>query len=485
MLDKSAKVLRGHAGAIRSLTYDPEGDLLASASTDGTLRIWKLADSSCVIDLQVLPERADELLKIDWHPNGKFIAVPVGNTVAVYERDTWELAFSFAGEEGHSQPVTMAAWSPNGEYLASVSVAGEIIVWETQARRTLGRFRHRDRLQMSAVAWHPKGNEILWADTNGKVCVWKEPVPDAGDFVKPTGGDVVAAVEENQAKLDTLFDDDDDEDVGVTKRRKRIKQKKRAASQMNDSDDDDDMVTAAAMGGGGGAGSAKSPGSAKKRSGDADGSRKRRATAVDEGDDDEESSFEADFGGPSYEVMLQKPFQPSSTPLAESRRILVWNNVGVITSREEELTSSVDVEFHNVQKHKPIRMIDHYGFTLGALGARSIAMAGPSRSPTAADERDNPSILFCRNIDHWASDETWQVFFPEGEEVEAIAVGSGAQGVIAAAGNDFPFVFSSFLLGSCARSQFFPRGKNSDLPSSPRDVASPKKERNLTIFERF
>jgi hypothetical protein len=39
---------------------------------------------------------------------------------------------------------------------------------------------------------------------------------------------------------------------------------------------------------------------------------------------------------------------------------------------------------------------------------------------------------------------------------------------------EFSFFFSSFLLGNSARSQFFPRGKNIDLPSSRRGVASPK-----------
>jgi hypothetical protein len=38
---------------------------------------------------------------------------------------------------------------------------------------------------------------------------------------------------------------------------------------------------------------------------------------------------------------------------------------------------------------------------------------------------------------------------------------------------DFPLVF--LLLGSSARSQFFLRGKNGDLPSSPRGVTFPKK----------
>lgn len=142
MSDRSAKVLRGHSAGIRGLTYDPEGEMLASASSDGTIKIWKLEDDSCVKTLAILESRADALFKMDWHPNGKFIAIPIGNQIHVYERDSWDLSFSFSGEDGHSKNVAMAVWSPNGEYLASVSTHGEIIVWETQSKQTLGRFKY-------------------------------------------------------------------------------------------------------------------------------------------------------------------------------------------------------------------------------------------------------------------------------------------------------------------------------------------------------
>lgn len=146
LLDMSARVLRGHNGAIRSLSYDPEGDLLASASSDGTVRIWHIENETCQKSLSILPRGADNTLQIDWHPNGKFVAVPVRNQVIVYERDSWDELYTFSGDEGHSREVSLAVWSPNGEYLASVSINGEIIVWETQSRQTLGRFKHKDGL---------------------------------------------------------------------------------------------------------------------------------------------------------------------------------------------------------------------------------------------------------------------------------------------------------------------------------------------------
>ena len=153
----------------------------------------------------------------------------------VYERDSWDQTFAFSSEDGHSKDVALVAWSPNGEYLASVSIHGEIIVWETQSKQTLGRFKHRDAIPICDIAWHPSGNEILWADNHGKFSVWKEPVPDASQFAKPTGGDAASEANASAQQLANLFPDDDDEEIG-TKKRRRLKQKRVVAKDDSDSD---------------------------------------------------------------------------------------------------------------------------------------------------------------------------------------------------------------------------------------------------------
>ena len=50
------------------------------------------------------------------------------------ERDSWTVAYSFK-DDGHRHDVSVLAWSPNGAYLTSASVTGEILVWETLVRQ--------------------------------------------------------------------------------------------------------------------------------------------------------------------------------------------------------------------------------------------------------------------------------------------------------------------------------------------------------------
>ena len=63
---------------------------------------------------------------------------------------------------------------------------------------------------------------------------------------------------------------------------------------------------------------------------------------------------------------------PSSTPKVEGsngRRFLLWNMTGMVLSRDENVFSAIEVEFNSIEKHKPIRLTDHYSFTMAALAA--------------------------------------------------------------------------------------------------------------------
>lgn len=86
-------------------------------------------------------------------------------SVILFERDSWEKLAEMGGALGHSLEVCLAAWSPNGEYLASSSKDGEIMVWQTSTRDSLIRFQRpsTERKLVTGLSWHPKSNELAWA----------------------------------------------------------------------------------------------------------------------------------------------------------------------------------------------------------------------------------------------------------------------------------------------------------------------------------
>lgn len=94
------------------------------------MRIWRLKDGKSIYTLDILPTirgdrcelsfmdvafvctfhpdpkhplPSDTPYKLDWHMSGRYLAVPVGRAVHVYERDSWRKDFVLGGEEGHNQ----------------------------------------------------------------------------------------------------------------------------------------------------------------------------------------------------------------------------------------------------------------------------------------------------------------------------------------------------------------------------------------------
>src|SRR5205814_709335 len=103
--------LRGPAGGVGSLAYGPDGKRLASASRDGTLKLWDPARGQEILTLKA---HAKEVNSVAFSPDGKRLASgSFDRTVKV-----WDVAFS-----------------PDGERLASVSADHTVMVWEAKPVR--------------------------------------------------------------------------------------------------------------------------------------------------------------------------------------------------------------------------------------------------------------------------------------------------------------------------------------------------------------
>jgi WD40 repeat protein len=144
---------------------------MATASDDGTLRVWELEASE---QPTVLVMRNDDGMRsrsVAWSPDGCHLAS--GNddgTVRVW--DASASGQSPAVRAGHNGRVESVAWSPDGRLLSTAGIDGTVRLWDAadlakEARVLTG---HGD--PVTAVAWSPDSQRLISGGEDRTVRLW-------------------------------------------------------------------------------------------------------------------------------------------------------------------------------------------------------------------------------------------------------------------------------------------------------------------------
>ncbi len=110
--------LQGHAGIIVDLAFAMDGRL-ASASDDGTIRLWNLEQQTCVM---VAPATGNPALAVNFSPDGRLLAFAKVNEPA----RVWDVSQNALRWTSETPSATSLAFSPRGGVLAMGTGAGEV-----------------------------------------------------------------------------------------------------------------------------------------------------------------------------------------------------------------------------------------------------------------------------------------------------------------------------------------------------------------------
>ncbi|WAL62333.1 WD40 domain-containing protein [Thermocoleostomius sinensis] len=166
------KVLRGHLSRIWSLSFSPDGQLLASGSDDRTIKLWQCPTGFCSRTLfEISQEHADWIRAVTFSPNGEILASGTDDTtISLWNVATGELLRRLQGHE-QSSWVWSVAFSPDGAMLASSSSDCTIRLWQVNTAECLSILRgHSDTV--FSVAFSPDGKTLASGSRDHSIKLW-------------------------------------------------------------------------------------------------------------------------------------------------------------------------------------------------------------------------------------------------------------------------------------------------------------------------
>ncbi|RLN50513.1 hypothetical protein BBJ29_007062 [Phytophthora kernoviae] len=421
----------GATGAIKSVMLDPQEKYVCASSEDSTVRVFVLdaeaqrATETKCFNIKHGDIRDDDvLLRCAWQPGdaGKLLAVPMDKgIIELFERDSWTSKSRLMLPIGKSTAadVDILAFSPNGLYLAAVTCAKEVFVWELETQTVLRSFKIN--YPALGLQFANKLNALVVYNNGGRLGFVKDVIP-AGrtppqhitGLAASTATTKPSQSRKKHLKSSSFVDDeaevDGDHDAVDDE------------EEVNFDDDNEARVEAIKASFGFGAAA---------------------NAAVDDRVEDEGITVSARPNTPTKHHNIAalrtvtEPFQPGSVmdPTGRSSNVtslLAWTPRGEIemirgASMSENL---VKVEFTD-KSRRGFKFNDNYMFSMAFLDDYGAIFAVPRRVredwedlEAGTDESDViSSFVFYRPFESWASNSSWHKTLPDGEDAECVAAG--------------------------------------------------------------
>jgi WD40 repeat protein len=152
---------------VNSVSFSPDGGLLASASDDGTVRIWDIATGK---EVNVLYGHTDSVSSVAFSPDGKLLASASGKPIFSSKDKTIRIWNIRTGKEisvlyGHAKDINHIAFSPDGKLLASASRDETVRFWNVATGDEINLIDNYS-YSVENVAFSPDGKHIASASAS-------------------------------------------------------------------------------------------------------------------------------------------------------------------------------------------------------------------------------------------------------------------------------------------------------------------------------
>jgi WD40 repeat protein len=158
--------LEGHDASLRGVAFSQDGQYLASASNDETVKIWDLRGRR---ELRTLRGHHHQVCGVEFSPDGQRLASSSDDgSVKVWDPRTGRELLTL---RGHTNPVVGITFSPDGQRLVSASADATVKIWDPKASRAPLSWQAGSGWCYS-VAISPDGRRLAGGNVDKTVMIW-------------------------------------------------------------------------------------------------------------------------------------------------------------------------------------------------------------------------------------------------------------------------------------------------------------------------
>ncbi|MBW4511122.1 MAG: myosin kinase [Scytonematopsis contorta HA4267-MV1] len=157
---------KGHSSTVNSVSFSQDGKIIATASYDGTLKLWDVASARVI---QTFHGHSGTVNSVSFSPNGKFIAsASQDKTVKLWDVTTGKVIKTL---NGHSSDVNSVSFSSDGKVIASASWDETVKLWDAASGKVIKTLNGHSSV-VNSISLSSDGKVMASASFDNTVKLW-------------------------------------------------------------------------------------------------------------------------------------------------------------------------------------------------------------------------------------------------------------------------------------------------------------------------